>query len=371
MEIVDTSAIKNGSEDADVEFAQMKQMTEPVSLAEVPGRIIQRRLENFQIMVSSITSMFGGDKEDTDAKITGHASDEYGFDKTLVFLTKPNKAIAISSLNGNLLWSTLIKDPVRRMVLEQADGNASIDMVTSKGNLVKIDPVTGAVRSTEQIPKLAQSIDDTEFIVAQGHLKGDPTAHRSTIVAVPKQAEGKIVNLKASEVDLDTSATGPSYYTQIKKAEGKIFGYRLNAVTMQSENTWKVALDSNQEIREVRTQYLSNSQVTKGISILPTVFGQDGDLFYKFLDSSMFSVVTANKNDPSTLTVYLINGVTGRIVHQFKEAGVSASSQHHVSTIFSEQFFIMSLVRVNPITGVSQNELTVIELYSKKKEGDT
>ena len=74
---------------------------------------------------------------------------------------------------------------------------------------------------------------------------------------------------------------------------------------------------------------------------------------------------------PSTLTVYLINGVTGRIVHQFKEAGVSASSQHHVSTIFSEQFFIMSLVRVNPITGVSQNELTVIELYSKKKEGDT
>lgn len=179
------------------------------------------------------------------------------------------------------------------------------------------------------------------------------------------------MNLKASEVDLDTSATGPSYYTQIKKAEGKIFGYRLNANTMQSENTWKVALDSNQEIREVRTQYLSNSQVTKGISILPTVFGQDGDLFYKFLDSSMFSVVTANKNDPSTLTVYLINGVTGRIVHQFKEANVSASSQHHISTIFSEQFFIMSLVRMNPITGVSQNELTVIELYSKKKEGDT
>jgi len=146
--------------------------------------------------------------------------------------------------------------------------------------------------------------------------------------------------------------SGPSYFTQIKKTEGKILGYRLNPLTMQSENTWRITLDSNQEIRDVQTQYPSISQATKGSSILPTVFGQDGDLFYKFLDESMFAVVTANKNDPSTLTIYLVNGVTGRIVHQFKEANVSPAAQHKVCAVFSEQFFALTFMRRSASTGL-------------------
>lgn len=62
---------------------------------------------------------------------------------------------------------------MRRMVLDQADGSASLDLVTNKGMLIKIDPVTGDIRKTEALPDLPQSIDETEFIVAQGHLKGD------------------------------------------------------------------------------------------------------------------------------------------------------------------------------------------------------
>lgn len=57
------------------------------------------------------------------------------------------------------------------------------------------------------------------------------------------------------------------------------------------------------------------SQATKTKSILPTVFGQEGELFYKFLDANMFSVITRSRNDPSELTFYIINGVTGRIAH--------------------------------------------------------
>ena len=84
---------------------------------------------------------------------------------------------------------------------------------------------------------------------------------------------------------------------------------------MKSENTWRIALDPNQEIRDVLLQYSSMSKVAKPTNVLPTVFGMDGDLFYKFLDDNLFAVITANKNEPSVLTVYVINGVTGRIVH--------------------------------------------------------
>jgi len=130
----------------------MKRMSEPVELAEIPARIFQRRLENIQLLVNSVTSLFGNNADDT--RIASTTQDHYGFDKTLVFLTKPNKAVAVSSLKGDLLWSRLIKDPVRRMVIDQYGGEAVLDIVTSKGQLIKIDPVTGAVRSTTALPEL-------------------------------------------------------------------------------------------------------------------------------------------------------------------------------------------------------------------------
>ena len=191
----------------------MKQMQEPVTnLAEVPGRILQRRLENLQVIADRVSSFFGA-KDDTipEAEIGGGSEDAFGFDKTLVFMTKPNKAVAISSLKGDLLWSRLIKDPVRRMVLDQVEGDASLDIVTSKGALIKVDPLTGAIRSTEALPELPQAVDETEFIVAQGHLAGETSAPRTALVAVPKQGEGSIVNL-TPDVAL-AAESGPSYFT--------------------------------------------------------------------------------------------------------------------------------------------------------------
>lgn len=87
------------------------------------------------------------------------------------------------------------------MLLDQTDGDAVLDIVTSKGNLIKVDPLTGAIRSTSPLPELSQSVDDTEFIVAQGHTPGNPQQHRPAILAVPKLGEGPIVNLKP-EVEL-------------------------------------------------------------------------------------------------------------------------------------------------------------------------
>ena len=59
-------------------------------------------------------------------------------------------------------------------------------------------------------------------------------------------------------------------------------------------------------------------------------------MFYKYLDTNMFSVVTAAANDPSTITIYLINGVTGRIIYQFQEQNVSPSPSHTIASLFNE-----------------------------------
>lgn len=145
-------------------------------------------------------------------------------------------------------------------------------------------------------------------------------------------------------------------------------------MTMRSENTWRIVLDSDQEIKEVKMQQptmTATMRATKTNGILPTVFGEEGDLFYKLLDPSLFAVITASKTDPTSLTVYVINGVTGRIIHQVKETNVSTEPNHVIGSLFSEQFLALSFMRLNPSTGISQQELAVTELYSKKKEGNT
>jgi len=130
------------------------------------------------------------------------------------------------------------------MLLDQTDGEAVLDIVTSKGTLIRIDPLTGAIRTTAPLPELPQAVEDTEFIVAQGHTPGNPKQHRPALLAVPKHGEGKIVSVKPG-VELELEPTGPSYYTQVRKAEGKIHGYRLNTATMKAENTWRVALEAD------------------------------------------------------------------------------------------------------------------------------
>ena len=125
--------------------------------------------------------------------------------------------------------------------------------------------------------------------------------------------------------------------TQVQKSEGKINGYRINTATMRSENTWRIKIsDEDEEIVDVCTQHATMSTVTKHKNILPTVFGQDGDLFYKFLDSNMFSVMTRVKDDPLKVVVRIINGVNGRIIHQFFQSYVSNDATHPVSSLFTE-----------------------------------
>jgi len=83
----------------------------------------------------------------------------------------------------------------------------------------------------------------------------------------------------------------------------------------------------------------------------------------------MFSVITRSRADPTELTFYIVNGVTGRIAHQFKQFNVSTS--HRVCQLFTEQYYVFSTMKISTGTGMFWQELATIELYSKKKEANT
>jgi hypothetical protein len=100
----------------------------------------------------------------------------------------------------------------------------------------------------------------------------------------------------------------------------------------------------------------------------PTAFSGE-NIIYKHLDSNIFALITASKSDHSEVTVYLINGVSGRILHKYIERKVRLDLPFDI--VLSENIFVFSFQRQTPSTGLSHQELTVTELYSARQEDNT
>jgi hypothetical protein len=95
----------------------------------------------------------------------------------------------------------------------------------------------------------------------------------------------------------------------------------------------------------------------------------DDNIIYKYLDSNLFAVTTYSPLS-KTVSVFLINGATGKVVHSFKEEGVSEA--HSVKTLISENYFILTFRRPSRMSlGIPQQYLSVTEFYSSQEETDT
>lgn len=56
----------------------------------------------------------------------------------------------------------------------------------------------------------------------------------------------------------------------------------------------------------------------------------------------MFAITSTKVSDPTQVTVTIVNGVTGAIMHQHSIDNVSISGKHIFATLFTENFFAAS-----------------------------
>ena len=99
---------------------------------------------------------------------------------------------------------------------------------------------------------------------------------------------------------------------------------------------------------------------------MPTAFSGE-NIIYKYLDSNVFAVATVN-NMSEDLIVYLVNGVSGKLLHKFFERKVRWD--HPLVMVLSENLFILAFQR-STANGLSHQELSVTELYSQRQEDNT
>lgn len=120
--------------------------------------------------------------------------------------------------------------------------------------------------------------------------------------------------MKLTQKDsFEFKADKPVFYTQV--SEHHISGYQVTD-DLKGKAIWSLNLGETEKIVDLAVQYTTASTATDNAFILPTQFGQEGALLYKYLDSNMFAVVTQSIEELTSYTVMLINGVTGSVIYQ-------------------------------------------------------
>jgi hypothetical protein len=80
---------------------------------------------------------------------------------------------------------------------------------------------------------------------------------------------------------------------------------------------------------------------------MPTSFSGE-NIIYKYMDQNMFALATVNKQND--LTIYLINSISGKVIHRFFEKKVRLELP--IDMVLCENTFIISFQR-QTTTGIS------------------
>lgn len=117
-------------------FEYVKSVKQPVALADVPARIVNRYKENFNYLVGQVQGFIG--QGSVYAKDSLQAT--FGFKKVFLMLTEVGKLIAISSSDGAIQWTEYLggesqKIIVRNMLESEGEGQQIVSILKSSVNL--------------------------------------------------------------------------------------------------------------------------------------------------------------------------------------------------------------------------------------------
>eukprot|EP00347_Sterkiella_histriomuscorum_P017346 403349738 len=360
------------------ELEYVKNVKQSVSLHEVPMKIMNRYKENIEFLIDQVISLTkylqNRGKEQQETGISESLGVSFGFRKMFIALTEVGKLLALSSTNGKVLWSNYLgssdnqrpqKVLIRNMLDREVEQHSNKDqiynqqiVIIQKDKLSFLNPYTGQIDHSHTLSNEKQK----DYILIQ--LK----SNAQFVLQVTNQdlEQGKPLRIfPESQYSSQLFQNESIHFTHINQEQSIIVGYKLQS-DLTAQRLWQFKLDSqtHEKIFRVETQFQTSSEIDH-LHYQPTAFSGE-NIIYKYLDSNIFAVVTVNERQD--LHIYLVNGVTGRVVYNFFEKKVKLDLP--LDLILSENQFIMSFQRQSG-NGLSQQEISVTELYQQRSESDT
>ncbi|KAI1231383.1 hypothetical protein IHE44_0007829 [Lamprotornis superbus] len=286
------------------------------------------------------------------------ARDEFNLQKMMVMVTASGKLFGIESSSGTILWKQYLRN-VRpgssfKLMVQRTTAHFPHppqctllikDKETKMSFLYVFNPIFGK-KSQVAPPVLKRPILQTLLlpIMDQDYAK----------VLLLIDDEYKVTPFPATKNVLrQLEEIAHSIYFYLVDAEqGKLSGFRLKK-DLSTEESWEVAIPT--EVQRIVT--VKGKRSNEHVHSQGRVMG-DRSVLYKSLNPNLLAVVTESTDthhERTFIGIYLMDGVTGRIIH----SSVQKKAKGPVHMVHSENWVVYQYWN----TKARRNEFTVLELY--------
>uniref|UniRef100_A0A8C2U505 ER membrane protein complex subunit 1 n=1 Tax=Coturnix japonica TaxID=93934 RepID=A0A8C2U505_COTJA len=286
------------------------------------------------------------------------ARDEFNLQKMMVMVTASGKLFGIESSSGTILWKQYLMNvrPGASLKLMVQRTTAHFphppqctllvkDKETKMSFLYVFNPIFGK-KSQVAPPVLKRPVLQTLLlpIMDQDYAK----------VLLLIDDEYKVTAFPATKNvirQLEEMAHSIFFYL-VDAEQGKLSGFRLKK-DLTTEESWQVSIPT--EVQRIVT--VKGKRSSEHVHSQGRVMG-DRSVLYKSLNPNLLAVVTESTDTHHERTfvgIYLIDGVTGRIIH----SSVQKKAKGPVHIVHSENWVVYQYWN----TKARRNEFTVLELY--------
>jgi hypothetical protein len=267
-------------------------------------------------------------------------------------LTKVGRLVAVSATDGVVQWAEYLgtspnqKIIVRTLLERELASDAAVTqqiVAISDDTIYTINPANGEKGMEYYLAPLTAGLKRDFLLVSVG---GESKAQFVLAITNHALAKGEpLVMFPPEEFSSAFLENENVYFTHADKSKGLISGYRLRK-DLVAVKIWSLNLDKQSEfILKLETQLQTASSIDH-LHFTPTAFSGE-NIIYKHLDSNVFCLITRSKDTSldggNEVIVYLINGVSGRVLHRYVERKVRLDLPFDI--VLSENMFVFAFQR--------------------------
>jgi len=323
------------------------------NLADLPANIIRRltaqsaKFTRFvNEFISTVTSPHFNIKDliGRDANFEKQS----GLQKIIIAATRRNTVFGIDSKTGKIFWEKVIDNSWRIVQIYKTKGSHAVkdvlvylvDNNNKSAKFLHLNPLDGAPIVEKQLTKVPRELIRIQLPKAVAFLivNGD-----NDIQLYPETVERREVSEYLKDLSI------------YKVGEREVIGYQL--LENKLVPTWNLNLQKDEEVFRT-SQWSYDIDETSFKTIIP----EDKKVIYKFSDSNNFALLTKSTFDKAHLNLYIINGVTGRILSSRTQNNVDF--EQPINLLYDENGVFVTYFN----TDILNFEIWVTELYKQHLE---
>lgn len=284
--------------------------------------------------------------------------DEFNLQKMMVMVTASGKLFGIDSKTGTILWKHYLENiqpnTVFKLMVQRTTAHFPHppqctllikDKDTGLATLHVFNPIFGK-KSHITPPTVSRPVIQSLMLplIDQDYAK--------VLLLIDDQYKVSAFPSTKNVVQQLQEMASSIYFYLVDSSQGKLCGYRLRK-DLSTELTWEVVLPAEvQRIVAVKGKRPNEHVHSQG-----RVMG-DRSVLYKYLNPNLLAVVTESTDvhqERSFVGILLVDGVTGRIIHE----AIQRKAKGPVHFVHSENWVVYEYWS----TKSRRNEFSVIELF--------